>query len=332
MTTDARVSDERLRAIIDMTEADATIDEVSDMATELLERRSSSIDVERVKVKALEWDDDQWPRDAASLGMLYRIYGGRPAGNFKLLYPDKSEAFFDTIADAKAAAQADFETRILSALSTPPLAVQDGEAHPDDLAVDRFAAAMKAKLAKKRAQGRSGWEDKEACEQAFLSSLLHGHVIKGDPVDVANLAMMLHHRGETILQTPNSAEFDPLGSSFVFSMRTPPSQAIDAGDGEPVAWARYADDGDLVELISSPGRAKAFTDLGKDIRPLYTHPAGIVSVSDEMRMTLDEILDEDAPNKWVWKTHESQDEWLREKILPLLRQLRAALSLGGSKE
>lgn len=71
-------------------------------------------------------------------------------------------------------------------------------AHPDDLAVDRFAAAMKAKLARKRAEGRGGWEDREQCSSWFLSRLLREHVDKGDPLDVGNLAMMLHQRGERI--------------------------------------------------------------------------------------------------------------------------------------
>lgn len=70
--------------------------------------------------------------------------------------------------------------------------------HPDDIAVDSFAVAMKAKLAKKRAEGRGGWSDKSQCTAEFLSQLLHGHVDKGDPVDVGNLAMMLHQRGEAI--------------------------------------------------------------------------------------------------------------------------------------
>lgn len=72
------------------------------------------------------------------------------------------------------------------------------DVHPDDVAVDRFAAVMKAKLARKRRQGRGGWEDKEACSGPFLSRLLVEHVDKGDPVDVANFAMMLHQRGEQI--------------------------------------------------------------------------------------------------------------------------------------
>lgn len=72
------------------------------------------------------------------------------------------------------------------------------DVHPDDVAVDRFAAAMKAKLAKKRREGRSGWDDEEDCSALWLSSLLREHVEKGDPLDVGNLAMMLHQRGERI--------------------------------------------------------------------------------------------------------------------------------------
>ncbi len=71
------------------------------------------------------------------------------------------------------------------------------QAHPDDLAVDRFAAAMKAKLARSRAKGRSGWQDPEQYANAHLARLLVEHLFKaneGTFEDVANLAMMLHHR------------------------------------------------------------------------------------------------------------------------------------------
>lgn len=70
--------------------------------------------------------------------------------------------------------------------------------HEDDLAVDRFAAAMKEKLAKKRAEGRGGWENKDECSNELLTILLRHHVDKGDPVDVGNFAMMIHQRGERI--------------------------------------------------------------------------------------------------------------------------------------
>jgi hypothetical protein len=78
------------------------------------------------------------------------------------------------------------------------------EQHPDDTAVDRFAAAMKEKLAKKRAEGRGGWDDRAVCTAEYLSKLLRAHVAKDDPLDVGNFAMMLHQRGERI--TPAEPE------------------------------------------------------------------------------------------------------------------------------
>lgn len=78
-------------------------------------------------------------------------------------------------------------------------ASQSAPAHEDELAVDRFAAVMKTKLAKKRNDGRGGWSGPE-CSEETLSRMLRDHVGKGDPVDVANFAMMLHQRGERIAQ------------------------------------------------------------------------------------------------------------------------------------
>ena len=85
-----------------------------------------------------------------------------------------------------------------------------GERHWDDLAVDRFAYVMKAKLAKKRAEGYGGWDHKihmpgldgrgfyYEAPNSLLSRLLREHVEKGDPVDVANFCMMIHQRSERI--------------------------------------------------------------------------------------------------------------------------------------
>lgn len=72
------------------------------------------------------------------------------------------------------------------------------EQHTDDLAVDAFAAAMKAKMAEARAKGRGGWEDPAQCSADDLSRMLREHVEKGDTRDVANFCMMLHQRGEAI--------------------------------------------------------------------------------------------------------------------------------------
>ncbi|MPS35040.1 MAG: hypothetical protein E2593_07065 [Stenotrophomonas sp.] len=73
-----------------------------------------------------------------------------------------------------------------------------GDVHPDDLSVDAFAAAMKAKLADARAKGRGGWNGDEPGMQQRLSDMLRTHVEKGDPRDVANFCMFLHQRGEAI--------------------------------------------------------------------------------------------------------------------------------------
>jgi hypothetical protein len=67
--------------------------------------------------------------------------------------------------------------------------------HADDVAVDKFAAAMRSKLARKRAAGRGGWDDPQQCTVEMLARMLVEHVIKGDPTDVGNFAMMLFNRG-----------------------------------------------------------------------------------------------------------------------------------------
>ncbi|UVV66554.1 hypothetical protein [Brucella anthropi] len=83
------------------------------------------------------------------------------------------------------------------------------EAHADDVAVDRFAVAMKEKLAKKRAEGRGGWENKDECSAEYLSYLLIQHIWKGDPVDIANLAMMLQQRGERVVIDSETSSIIP---------------------------------------------------------------------------------------------------------------------------
>lgn len=72
------------------------------------------------------------------------------------------------------------------------------ELHPDNAAVNKFADAMKAKLAAAREKGRDGWDDPDRCSIEFLVDLLADHLHKDNElsyVDIANLAMMLHLRG-----------------------------------------------------------------------------------------------------------------------------------------
>ena len=60
--------------------------------------------------------------------------------------------------------------------------------------VSRFTVAMRAKLDKKRKQGRGGWNRPNECSVESLYALLKEHENKGDHVDVANLRMMIWNR------------------------------------------------------------------------------------------------------------------------------------------
>jgi hypothetical protein len=93
--------------------------------------------------------------------------------------------------------------------NSPAAPTPAGSKHPDDVAVDRFAVAMKAKLAKARDKGRGGWDNPDVCSLADLSEALRGHVEKGDPVDVANFCMMLQQRESGIQPSANAAQDVP---------------------------------------------------------------------------------------------------------------------------
>lgn len=125
------------------------------------------------------------------------------------------------------------KTKYYKALSTIRAARAQEHSHPDDEAVDRFAAAMKAKLAKKRSEGRGGWEDKNQCTAEFLNRLLNEHVGKGDPVDVGNLAMMLWNRGE---RTEARAQADHIAGAD--KMVVPNGYALVSIDALKV-WGKY---------------------------------------------------------------------------------------------
>jgi hypothetical protein len=80
----------------------------------------------------------------------------------------------------------------------------------DDIKVDEFATAMKAKMAKKRQEGRGGWDDPAQCSVEHLAGLLLSHISKGDPVDIANFCMMLFHRnGSKAIQQAACGHYTP---------------------------------------------------------------------------------------------------------------------------
>ncbi|WP_202412928.1 hypothetical protein [Duganella lactea] len=69
-------------------------------------------------------------------------------------------------------------------------------AHIDAIAISKFAEAMATRMHQAAMKGHAGWDDTERCTAATLQLELRQAVAKGDPVDVANYAMMLHARGE----------------------------------------------------------------------------------------------------------------------------------------
>ena len=66
----------------------------------------------------------------------------------------------------------------------------------DNTAVEALAQHMRGKLTAARLKGRGGWQN---CPPQVLSDMLHEHVTKGDPVDVANFCAFLSTLGSPIL-------------------------------------------------------------------------------------------------------------------------------------
>jgi hypothetical protein len=71
-------------------------------------------------------------------------------------------------------------------------------AEADQLGLARFSKAMRDKLAKKRSEGRSGWNypphNGYGTTVKRLRRMMADHVAKGDPIDIANFCMMIWNR------------------------------------------------------------------------------------------------------------------------------------------
>lgn len=161
--------------------------------------------------------------------------------------------------------------RLTAMLAASPEPV--APAHPDDIAVDRFAEAMKAKLAAARAKGRSGWDDPEQCTVAHLANLLAGHTLKGNAgnfIDVANFAMMLHMR---------EADPEVMPWAFAFLNTEPHSQQViaDLRQQYDTLLAKHQDVLDEVQLCGCAydgpqdvciGHAKVIADLRAEVEAL----------------------------------------------------------------
>lgn len=107
----------------------------------------------------------------------------------------------------------------------------------DNAAVDRFAHAMREKLKASRAKGRDGWQDPSLCPETRLADMLVGHLPKGNPgnlIDIATLAMMLQERG-----ADPGCLAAPLARGDLAQPWRPISEAVKGG---PAIWALFRDD------------------------------------------------------------------------------------------
>lgn len=71
----------------------------------------------KLAVKPLEWKHEDSADFALSILGTYFITSGRPDGRYRLATAYSNGALFDSVDEAKAAAQADYERRILSAIA-----------------------------------------------------------------------------------------------------------------------------------------------------------------------------------------------------------------------
>lgn len=83
--------------------------------------------------------------------------------------------------------------------------------NPDNVAVDRFAAALKTEMAAARSKGWRGWAAHAHCSTAELQDMLMGRVAKGETLQIGVFAAMLWNRGEltaaaALLETDEGAD------------------------------------------------------------------------------------------------------------------------------
>lgn len=145
-----------------------------------------------------------------------------------------------------------------------PILVYSGS-HDDDRAIERFAAALKAKLRQKRDEGRSGWQDKVECPPGRLQRMLAEHLAKGDPVDVGAFAMMLFNRQERTIVPAGGVRRSPVELLALANTDSP-------GENGCIIAAVFVsdliEDGYLVYLNGAPTHAnniELFKLMGKAI-------------------------------------------------------------------
>ncbi|MBU9384732.1 hypothetical protein [Burkholderia gladioli] len=127
----------------------------------------------------------------------------------------------------------------------------------DDAALEGFNRAMKTKMAMARAAGRAGWWSAPASE---LSTALHAHAGKGDPLDVGIFAMMHWYLNVAIA---------PLAEAV--------DQAVAAGELTTVSSDRHIAGQLEIKMPASTIRVSGFpNELTRRCKPLLWEQVEIV--------------------------------------------------------
>jgi hypothetical protein len=197
----------------------------------------------------------------------------------------------------------------------------------DNTAVDKFAAAMKEKLAAARLKGRGGWHH-ESCTERYLNLALIGHLAKGNPgtyLDIANFAMFLHQRGHNPLNLKEAfinSQVAPVAPNLYWNKGDEYTFEID-GVGDWAADNDYVD-GDEFELsYCITGEAK-FKLEGEDVKLLSVSPEYFTTPQQSQTVTELKLLLERAQNglRWYEEAHPEDnspaDDELHEEIDRLL--------------
>lgn len=136
----------------------------------------------------------------------------------------------------------------------------------DDIeAVYDFAKQMCQRLAEKRAQGYSGWNDPDQCSVECLRALYFRAVAKGDLVNVANYAMMLSYRGAELVPAvdPEGVEAAAWEDFNLYCQRKgiSPEGQFAQDDGWPLFSAGYSM-GQRANPVTENLAAVSWTHLG----------------------------------------------------------------------
>ena len=156
------------------------------------------------------------------------------------------------------------------------------EIHPDDLAVDAFAALMKQKMAVARDKGRSGWENKSQCDSNTFAKLIASHLHKdneGNLIDLANLLMMFAHHSGNASQILNYLQFPDK------EMATFEHHGVTFDTNQPYLWVTSIQ-ADFIENFNGQleNQGVFFNFKGK------YQPFGDKTVITQLNFSIDDVL------------------------------------------